>query len=69
MATTTDRGRKLLENSPIFAALDEHGRREFVARAQPRRFAAGAAICRVGEPGCSMMAVITGTVRGNWSTQ
>ena len=63
MATTTDRGRKLLENSPIFAALDEHGRREFVARAQPRRFAAGAAICHVGEPGRSMMAVMTGTVR------
>jgi CRP/FNR family cyclic AMP-dependent transcriptional regulator len=65
MTTTaaTDRGRKLLESSPLFSALDEHGRHELVARAQPRRFAAGASICRVGEPGTSMMAVVSGTVR------
>jgi CRP/FNR family transcriptional regulator, cyclic AMP receptor protein len=62
-APTAGHGRKLLESSPIFVALDEPGRRELIVRAQPRRFAAGAAICRVGEPGNSMMAVVAGTVR------
>jgi CRP/FNR family cyclic AMP-dependent transcriptional regulator len=58
-----ERGRKLLEQSPLFAAMDEHGRHVLASHAAPRSFAAGESICRVGEPGQSMMAVVVGTVR------
>lgn len=56
-------GRKLLEQSPLFAAMVEQRRRELVAQAKPRSFRAGELICRLGEPGLSMMAVVAGTVR------
>jgi CRP/FNR family transcriptional regulator, cyclic AMP receptor protein len=62
-SATVDRGRKLLENCPLFAALDEQGRRELVSHASPRNFAASEPICHVGEPGSNMMAVVAGTVR------
>ena len=70
MTTTaaTDRGRKLLVSSPLCSALDERGRRELVARAQPRHFAAGASICRVGEPGTSKSSAKWRAARGRTST-
>lgn len=58
-----ERGRQLLEKSALFSAFDPESRRELIARAQPRNFAAGEAICHVGDPGNSMMAVVVGTVR------
>ncbi len=59
----SDRGRKLLEKSTLFAALDEKARREIAAYAMPRSYAAGEWICRLGDHGDSMMAVVVGTVR------
>jgi len=61
--TTLDRGRQLLEKSALFGAFDAASRQELIARAQPRTFSAGEAICHVGDPGSSMMAVVVGTVR------
>ena len=58
-----DRGRKLLEKCPLFSTLGEKPRREIVAYAMPRSFAAGDSICRLGDHGDSMMAVIVGIVR------
>lgn len=52
-----------LEKCPLFSALDEHGRCELLSRAWPLSFAAGEPICHFGEPGCTMMAVVVGTVR------
>ncbi|HXX05114.1 MAG TPA: Crp/Fnr family transcriptional regulator [Xanthobacteraceae bacterium] len=65
MATisASERGRKLLEKCTLFGALDQQARREIVSYAQPRSFAVGQSICRIGDPGDSMMAVIIGTVR------
>jgi CRP/FNR family cyclic AMP-dependent transcriptional regulator len=56
-------GRKLLEQSPLFAQMDENSRRDLIGLAVPRNFAAGETICRIGDPGGSMMAVLAGTVR------
>jgi CRP/FNR family transcriptional regulator, cyclic AMP receptor protein len=56
-------GRKLLEQSSLFAQMDESSRRELIAQAIPRSFATGETVCRIGDPGGSMMAVLTGTVR------
>jgi CRP/FNR family cyclic AMP-dependent transcriptional regulator len=61
--TSTAHSRGLLERSPLFALMDERSRRELVAHAVPRGFGAGEPICRLGDPGVSMMAVIAGTVR------
>jgi CRP/FNR family transcriptional regulator, cyclic AMP receptor protein len=58
-----DRGRKLLEKCTLFSSLDEKARRDIIAYAMPRSFAAGASICRFGDRGDSMMAVVVGTVR------
>ena len=65
MATNTavERGRKLLEKCTLFATLDQKARREIAAYAKPRSFGLGKSICRLGDPGDSMMAVIVGTVR------
>jgi CRP/FNR family cyclic AMP-dependent transcriptional regulator len=66
MATMTDpadRGRKLLEKCTLFSSLGEKARREIVAYAMLRSFAAGDSICRLGDRGDSMMAVVVGTVR------
>jgi CRP-like cAMP-binding protein len=60
---STDRGRTLLEKCRLFSPLDENGRRELSRTAQPRSIAAGEPICRLGDPGDSMMAVVVGTVR------
>jgi len=57
------RGRKLLEKCTLFNSLDELARRDITAYAMPRSFAAGDSICRLGDPGDSMMAVVVGTVR------
>jgi len=61
--TPAVRGRKLLEQCSLFAEMDERSRRELVAHALPRSFGAGQAICRLGDEGPSMMAVVVGTVR------
>src|SRR4051812_48940050 len=65
MTTTphTERGRKLLDQSSLFRALDEAARQALGARARPRSYAAGERIFTVGAPGQSMMAVLVGTVR------
>jgi hypothetical protein len=44
-------GRKLLEQSPLFAAMVEQRRRELVAQARPRSVSAGESICRLGDLG------------------
>jgi CRP/FNR family cyclic AMP-dependent transcriptional regulator len=62
-SSMVERDLKLLEKCPLFSAIHEQGRRELVLHARPRSFSAGEAICHVGEPGQSMMAVIVGTVR------
>jgi CRP/FNR family transcriptional regulator, cyclic AMP receptor protein len=61
--SASERGRKLLEKCTLFSALDQEARHEIVAYARPRKFIAGEPICRVGDPGDSMMAVALGTVR------
>jgi CRP/FNR family transcriptional regulator, cyclic AMP receptor protein len=58
-----DRGRKLLEKCALFGSLDEKARRDIAAYAMPRNFTAGESICRLGDHGDSMMAVVIGTVR------
>ncbi len=58
-----DHGRKMLEKCTLFSSLDEVARREIAAHARPHGFAAGESICRLGDHGDAMMAVITGTVR------
>jgi len=58
-----DRGRKLLEKCVLFSSLDEKARRDIAAYAMPRSFTAGESICRLGDHGDSMMAVVVGTVR------
>jgi CRP/FNR family transcriptional regulator, cyclic AMP receptor protein len=58
-----DRGRKLLEKCGLFSSLDEKARRDIAACAMPRNFAASESICRLGDRGDSMMAVVVGTVR------
>ena len=59
----TERGRKLLERCPLFISLDEKARRDIAAYAKPRSFSTGEPICRLGDSGDSMMAVVVGTVR------
>jgi len=65
MATksTSERGRKLMEECTLFSGLDQKARHEIAAYARPRNFIAGESICRLGDPGDSMMAVVLGTVR------
>ena len=55
--------RGVLERSLLFARMDERSRRDLVAQAVSRTFGAAEPVCRVGDPGASMMAVIVGTVR------
>jgi CRP/FNR family cyclic AMP-dependent transcriptional regulator len=59
----TDRASKLLYKCALFAALNESERGELAAHAHLRSFAVGQSICRLGDRGDSMMAVIVGTVR------
>jgi CRP-like cAMP-binding protein len=53
----------LLEKCGLFSSLDEKARRDIAACAMPRSFTAGESICRLGDRGDSMMAVVVGTVR------
>jgi CRP/FNR family transcriptional regulator, cyclic AMP receptor protein len=62
-AKNVAQARSVLERCPLFAAIEEGRRRDLAAKAMPRSFAAGRPICRIGEPGLSMMVVISGTVR------
>jgi CRP/FNR family transcriptional regulator, cyclic AMP receptor protein len=61
--SAVQRGRNLLEKCSLFAALDEKARRDISTYARLRSFGAGQPICRLGDHGDSMMAVIVGTVR------
>jgi CRP/FNR family transcriptional regulator, cyclic AMP receptor protein len=56
-------GRRMLEQSPLFAQMDESSRHDLIGHAIPRSFGAGETVCRIGDPGGSMMAVLAGTVR------
>jgi CRP/FNR family cyclic AMP-dependent transcriptional regulator len=47
----------------LFRALDEAGRQELVTRARRCHYVAGDPVFRLGDPGQSMMAVLSGTVR------
>jgi CRP/FNR family cyclic AMP-dependent transcriptional regulator len=60
---TSALGRRMLEQSPLFAQMDEDSRRDLIGQARPRSFGVGETVCRIGDPGGSMMAVLTGTVR------
>ena len=62
-AKAAERDRKLLLRSPLFAGIDERSQREIAAQAVLRSFEAGEPICRLSDPGLSMMAVVAGTVR------
>ncbi|HUI14935.1 MAG TPA: Crp/Fnr family transcriptional regulator [Xanthobacteraceae bacterium] len=63
ISSAVQRGRNLLEKCPLFRSLDEKARRDIATYAGLRKFGAGESICRVGDRGDSMMAVIVGTVR------
>jgi CRP/FNR family cyclic AMP-dependent transcriptional regulator len=56
-------GRKLLEQSALFSAMDDRSRHELAARAKPCSFGAGEPIFRLDEPGFSLFAIVAGTVR------
>ena len=60
---TSALGRRMLEQSPLFAQMDEDSRRDLIGQARPRSFGVGETVCRNGDPGGSMMAELTGTER------
>ena len=60
--TREDAGR-MLRRCTLFAGIDDATLVSLATHAHRRRFAGGEVIFRVGEPGQSMMAVLTGTVR------
>ncbi len=62
-AAATDRSQKILEKCALFGSLDEKARSKIATYAEPRSFSAGETICRLGDSGDSMMAVVVGTVR------
>ena len=62
-SAANDRGHKALEKCALFSSLDEKARDEVAAYARSRNFSAGESICRLGDDGGSMMAVVVGTVR------
>jgi len=55
--------RRLLANCFLFQGLGSDERDQLVSRAHIRRFAAGDQIFRMGAPGSSMMAVLSGQIR------
>jgi CRP/FNR family transcriptional regulator, cyclic AMP receptor protein len=61
--TAHDRGLRVLEKCALFSSLDENARSKIVVHAISRSFVAGDSICRLGDPGDSLMAVVVGTVR------
>jgi CRP-like cAMP-binding protein len=62
-AAAHDRSQKILEKCVLFGSLDEKARNKIATYAEPRNFSAGETICRLGDSGDSMMAVVVGTVR------
>jgi len=62
-SAANDRGHKVLEKCVLFSSLDDKARDEIATHARSRTFSAGDSICRVGDHGDSMMAVVVGTVR------
>jgi CRP/FNR family transcriptional regulator, cyclic AMP receptor protein len=65
---TNDRGHIALEKCVLFSSLDERACNEIAAHATSRVFLAGESICRIGDHGDSMMAVVVGTVRISFPT-
>jgi CRP-like cAMP-binding protein len=63
-----NRGHSALEKCVLFSSLDEKARNEIAAHAMSRTFSAGESICRIGDHGDSMMAVVVGTVRISFPT-
>ena len=63
-----DRGHSALEKCALFNSLDETARNDIAAHARSRSFLAGKSICRIGDHGDSMMAVVVGTVRISFPT-
>lgn len=62
-AITTEENLGFLAKCQLFSALDEPAMRALTAHAFRRRFCAGERIFSIGEPGVSMMAVCSGSVR------
>ena len=60
---TLEEARRLLAECVLFRGLSPDERKALVTRARTRSFATGDTIFLMGEPGDSMMAVLTGTVR------
>jgi len=59
----TEEARRLLGECSLFRGLGAEQRNALVSRALIRRFGAGDTIFRMGSPGSSMMAVLSGNVR------
>ena len=51
-----------LQRCALFSDLDEEDRRLLALRSHRRQFRAGETVCRFGDPGQSLMAIITGTI-------
>ena len=62
-AAANDRYQKILEKCVLFGSLEKRARSKIATYAQSRTFSAGESICRVGDRGESMMAVVVGIVR------
>ena len=60
---TSALGRRMLEQSPLFAQMDEDSRRDLIGQARPRSFGVGETVCRIGDPGGSMLTPSSGEVR------
>jgi CRP-like cAMP-binding protein len=54
---------RILGKSLLFGALDQEARRELASRAHLRSFEVGEPIFHAGDPGHSMMVILTGSVR------
>jgi CRP-like cAMP-binding protein len=63
-----DRGHNALKKCVLFNSLDEKACSEIAAHTTLRSFSAGDSICRIGDHGDSMMAVVVGTVRISFPT-
>ncbi len=67
-SVANDRGYSALKKCVLFSSLDEKACNEIAAHARSRDFLAGELICRIGDHGDSMMAVVVGTVRISFPT-
>jgi uncharacterized membrane protein len=52
---------ELLKNVPLFQLFDDHELAELVAHVEERRYVAGQAVCKAGEPGGEMHVILDGT--------